>query len=218
MYRLITLFFCCTVISMGCRKNQDGNFTARLFEAKLKEASKNANRLMESKRARLGKVGEAMTTSEVASFMTEEEATQLAQPLIEPSVAFLQGYYDINIYEYLPVGSPKIAQIGALAMRLKQLEDQGQTIDTSQSNFWFVPPIEIVSQANGEILSNAQNPSIFDCAMDALGIPAGLLVGSLKEYTRAAIIKAAKKLATRTLGWIGVGIAIYEFGDCMNWW
>ncbi|HYJ37523.1 MAG TPA: hypothetical protein VEV87_02860, partial [Chitinophagaceae bacterium] len=122
------------------------------------------------------------------------------------------------IYEHLPAGSPKIAQIGALAMRLKQLEDQGQSIDTSQVNLWFLPPIEMVSQANGEILTNAQNPSIFDCAMDALGIPAGLLIGSAKELSRTALIKAAKKLATRTLGWIGVGIAIYEFGDCMNWW
>jgi len=43
-------------------------------------------------------------------------------------------------------------------------------------------------------------------------------VGSAKSLTRAALIKAAKKLATRTLGWVGVGIAVYEFGDCMNWW
>ncbi len=219
MYRLMTLFFCCTIISMGCRKNSDRNFAARLFETKLKQASQNANRLMETKRAKLGRVGEAMTSSEeVAHFMTEEEANQIVQPLIEPGAQFLQSYYEINIYEYLPLGSPKVAQIGALAMRLKQLEDEGKSIDTSVASYWFVPPVEMVSQANGEILTNATNPSIFDCAMDALGIPAGLLMGAAKNYTRAALIKAAKKLATRTLGWIGVGIAIYEFGDCMNWW
>jgi len=218
MYRLITLFICCTLMIMGCRKNSDGKFAAKLFETKLKQACQEANRLMEIKRAKSGRVGEAMTTEDYVGFMNEIEADQIVQPLIEPSAQFLQSYYEINIYEYLPVGSPKIAQIGALAMRLQQLEDQGQSIDTSAAAYWFVPPVEMVSQANGEMLTNAANPSIFDCALDALGIPAGILLGAAKSYTRAALIKAARKLATRTLGWIGVGIAIYEFGDCMNWW
>jgi hypothetical protein len=203
---------------MGCRKNTDGNLSAKLFEAKLRQACQQADRLLEQKRAKMGRVGEDMTTPEVAGFMTEAEANQIVQPLIDPSVQFLQSYYEINIYEYLPAGSPKIAQIGAFAMRLKQLEDQGKSIDTSSYNYWFVPPVEMVSQANGEILTNAQNPSVFDCAMDALGIPAGLLIGSAKDLSKAALIKAARKLATRFIGWIGVGIAIYEFGDCMNWW
>ena len=218
MYRLITLFFCYAVISMGCRKDSDGNVSARIFETKLKQASQNADRIIQEKRAKMGKVGEVMSTPEVAGFMTEAEANQIVQPLIEPGAQFLQSYYEINIYEYLPAGSPKIAQIGALGIRLKQLEEQGQSIDTSSSSYWFLPPVEMVSQANGEILTNAQNPSVFDCAMDALGIPAGLLIGSAKDLSKAALIKAARKLATRFIGWVGVGIAIYEFGDCMNWW
>lgn len=60
--------------------------------------------------------------------------------------------------------------------------------------------------------------SIFDCAMDALGIPAGLILGTAEGTSTAALIKAARKLASRTLGWIGAGIAVYEFGDCMEWW
>ena len=218
MYRLITLFFCCVLMIIGCRKNSDGNFAARFFETKLKQASQNANRLMENKRAKMGRVGEAMTTEGYTGFMNETEANEIVQPLIEPSAQFLQSYYEINIYEYLPAGSPKIAQIGALAIRLKQLEDEGKSIDTTSSNYWFVPPVEMVSQANGELPTNPVNPSIFDCAMDALGVPAGLLIGSAKDLTKAALIKAAKKLATRVVGWIGVAIAVYEFGDCMNWW
>lgn len=60
--------------------------------------------------------------------------------------------------------------------------------------------------------------SIFDCAMDALGIPAGLILGTANGTSTAALLKAARKLASRTLGWIGAGIAVYEFGDCMEWW
>ena len=219
MYRLITLFFCLSVCSMGCKKDNDGKLSADVLESKLKQACKKANLIMDGKRPKSGRIGEAMVTSETLSFMTETEATQIVQPLISPSASFLQSYYEINIYEYFPAGDPRIAQIGAMATRLKQLEDQGQSIDTSQGNSWFVPPIEIVSQANGELLTNATAPpSIIDCALDALGIPAGLLIGSAKSLSKAALIKAAKKLATRLVGWIGAAIAIYDFGDCMEWW
>ena len=173
---------------------------------------------MEDKRAKSGKAGEVMTAGETASFMNENDAIQIVQPMIEPSAEFLQSNYDINIYEYFPAGSPKIAQIGALALRLNQFEQMGQTIDTTNAEQWFMPPLEMISQANGEILNNATRPSIVDCALDALGIPAALIVGSAKNLTRVALLKAAKKLVARTIGWIGAAIAIYDFGDCMEWW
>lgn len=218
MYRLITLIFCIAVFSMGCRKNSDGKLSANVLEAKLKQASQSANRLMQNKHVRLGRGVEAMTTFENTGFMTEEEATQIVQPLINPSASFLQSYYEINIYEYFPAGDPRIAQIGAMATRLKQLEDQGQSIDTSQGNAWFLPPVEVISQANGELLTNATQPSVLDCAMEALGIPVALIMGSAKSFSRAALIKAAKKLLFRTVGWIGAAVMIYDFGDCMEWW
>jgi hypothetical protein len=216
MYRLITVLLCCVVMVVACKKSDD-RMTAKAFESKLKEASQKANRLMQQKHAKSGKIGEAMTAEETASFMTESEAIQIVQPVIESSVAFLQSNYDINIYDYLPAGSPKIAQIGALALRLNQLEMQGKSIDTSGFDNWFTPKIEMVSQANGEVLSYAQ-PSLADCSLDALGIPAALIVGSAQNLTRSALIKAAAKLAVKSLGWIASGIAIYDFGSCMGWW
>jgi len=76
------------------------------------------------------------------------------------------------------------------------------------------------SYVNLNGLNNTANSvnSVVDCAMDALGIPAGLIVGSAKNLGRKALLKAARKLATRMLGWVGAGIAVYEFGDCMEWW
>jgi hypothetical protein len=216
MYRLIALLFFFAALSSGCKKGNEP-MTAKLYESKLKEASQKAYRLIQEKHVKSGKIGEAMTAEETASFMTESEAVQIIQPLIEPSAAFLQSNYDINIYNYLPAGSPKIAQIGALAMRLHQLEMQGKSIDTSASEYWFVPQVELVSQAHGEILSYAQ-PTLADCALDALGIPASLLVGSAQNITRAALLKAATRLALRLIGWIGAAIAVYDFGSCMDWW
>lgn len=58
---------------------------------------------------------------------------------------------------------------------------------------------------------------IANCALDALGIPAGLIVGSAKSLTKKAILKAAKKMATRSLGWAGAAIAVVDFASCMDY-
>lgn len=58
---------------------------------------------------------------------------------------------------------------------------------------------------------------IANCALDALGIPAGLIVGSAKSLTKKAILKAAKKMATRSLGWVGAAIAVVDFASCMDY-
>ncbi len=87
------------------------------------------------------------------------------------------------------------------------------------------------SDANSIILSimvlDATNEStqsrsqLVNCALEALGIPAGMIMGSIEggaaAVTGKAILKAAKKIATRTLGWIGAGIAIVEFASCMDY-
>jgi hypothetical protein len=52
--------------------------------------------------------------------------------------------------------------------------------------------------------------------MEALGVPTGLILGSAKNLTTKAILKAAKKLATRTVGWLGAAVAVYEFGNCIG--
>ncbi len=219
MYKLITLNFCLAVLLLACRKDNEGKIKANAFEAKLRFASQTANQLFEDRKRDLEKRGELATVANLdESFMDDDEAHQIIQPLIDPSAAFLQDYYEINVYNYFPSGSPNIARLGAIGLRLKQLEEQGMAIDTNQIDVWF-PTTDLISSPNHEILTIADDGGdIIDCALDALGIPAGLLVGSAKSLSRAALLKAARKLLTRTIGWIGVGIAIYEFGDCMDWW
>jgi hypothetical protein len=217
MWRFTFFFFLFAISIVGCRKNSDTKITAAVFESKFKQASRNIHLLLENKRAHQGSQKDLLSVVQNESLMTETEATGYVQPLLEPSADFLKSYYDINIHEFFPPGSPNIAKLGAIALRFKQIEEQGKMVDTSQIDGWFDTPI-LVSQANGEVLTNIAQASVVDCALDALGIPAGLLVGSAKSLSRAALLKAARKLLTRTVGWIGVGIAIYEFGDCMNWW
>lgn len=56
----------------------------------------------------------------------------------------------------------------------------------------------------------------FDCAIRAVGIDAvmEMLNGRITE---AIAKKAIKKIATRSLGWVGAAIAAYEFAKCMGW-
>lgn len=214
----MTLLCFIAVLAVACKKSDD-RMTANMFELKLKAASQRANKLMQEKHGKSGRIGDAMTADQTGSFMTEADAIQIVQPLIEPSAAFLQTNYNINIYNYFPAGSPKIAQIGAMAMRLNQLEMQGISIDTSNSSAWFTSQTEVgLSQANGEILTRAQGPTVNDCAIDALGIPAPLIYNSPSNWTRGAILRAVWNLATRTMSMIGVAMAVYDFGSCMNWW
>lgn len=69
------------------------------------------------------------------------------------------------------------------------------------------------------MVSNPDNsePDLFDCLMRSIGIDAAVEIvnGKLKG---AALRKAVRKIATRTLGWAGAAWAVYEFGDCMGWY
>ena len=38
------------------------------------------------------------------------------------------------------------------------------------------------------------------------------------QVPRMAILGAFRAVAGRILGWVGVGIAVYEFGSCLGYW
>lgn len=74
-----------------------------------------------------------------------------------------------------------------------------------------------IAIAETDIENPATRSQVANCALDALGIPAGLLVGSAKSLTKKAVLKAARKLATRSLGWVGAAIAVVDFASCMDY-
>ena len=104
--------------------------------------------------------------------------------------------------------SPEIIEYGILMFAAaKELEeDRANELTTNLYAMFFSP---LYASRIGE------------CAGDALGISA--IAAVLREglKTKAAkklLFKAIRKVATRTLGWVGAGIFAYEFGDCMDWW
>jgi hypothetical protein len=210
--------------------------TYQELEAAFANASRQAKEIISKRKAvkdnaalnGVAGTGSPVTGLEDPITLTDAEALSVVQPLIEPSASYLSSEYNINVYADLAPGDPGIAQLGALALKLTQLEMQNKSLNPVDVDNWNVggtpiQPIEamsIGSNPGGPELMGfaASEPSILDCALDALGIPAGMIVGAAKDTSRKALLKAAKKLATRTLGIIGAAIAIYEFGDCMDWW
>ena len=70
--------------------------------------------------------------------------------------------------------------------------------------------------------TNEDSNDWYDCLLRSVGIDAVIEIVNSKTLGSAAakrlIKKAVRKVASRALGWIGVGIAVYEFGDCMGYY
>lgn len=148
------------------------------------------------------------------SFPFDFEVTENKEIALETSIEYLKsfGVTETDLTDIFgSLDDPKIVISALLTLRIDDQGAAGIHLVDYESNYNYLM---------GDYMENVEygNPSIFDCAMDALGVPAALIIGSAQGTSTAAILKAARKLATRTLGWIGAGIAVYEFGDCMDWW
>lgn len=61
------------------------------------------------------------------------------------------------------------------------------------------------------------SPDWYDCLLRSVGISAVIELAS-GQINKIAILKAIKKTARKTLGYFGVALAIYEFGECMEYY
>ena len=108
--------------------------------------------------------------------------------------------------------NPAIINLGMYILYINK-QDSKQTLSEAGFNHFF----SFSTFADNNSSKDKEN-TVVDCAMEALGVPTELILGSAEKLTTKAILKAAKKLATRTVGWLGAAYAVYEFGDCMNYW
>lgn len=90
-----------------------------------------------------------------------------------------------------------------LGMLHTVLEHQQQTMDEK-------------SNPNDYTILMAES-SLADCAQYALGIAAFReLILKNGALNADDVLKAARKLGKRALGWVGAAIMVYEFATCMN--
>ncbi len=138
----------------------------------------------------------------------EAEARQTMTPLVEGTKELLKLYgiteSDFS-EEFTNTNDPRIALIG-IAILADKKDKNKQTVMNFTNMF-------------GQT-AYAQN--WYDCALRSAGIDAIIEIFNKKaigsKIAKKMLKKAIKKVATRTLGWIGAAIAVYEFGYCMGWY
>ena len=125
------------------------------------------------------------------------------------------------IDEFGSLDNPGIAEAGLAIAQIENQANYGvELIEITEEN----PRGESLLTGEDYIESPTdvihERSQTFDCAMQAIGITAvgELISNGLKSMTKSAVKKVLKKVATRYLGWVGAAIAVYEFGDCMEWW
>ena len=146
----------------------------------------------------------------------ESQAKESLLSLLEDSKKLLLEYgIDDKILkeQFGDENNPAIINLGMYILYINK-QDSKQTLSEAGFNHFF----SFSTFADNNSSKDKDNESsIVDCAMEALGVPSELILGGAKNLTTKAILKAAKKLATRTVGWLGAAVAVYEFGDCMNY-
>lgn len=147
----------------------------------------------------------------------ESQAKESLLSLLEDSKKLLLEYGIDDKFlkeQFGDENNPAIINLGMYILYINK-QDSKQTLSEAGFNHFF--SFSTFADNNSSKDKDKEN-TIVDCAMEALGVPSGLILGSAKNLTTKAILKAAKKLATRTVGWLGAAVAVYEFGDCMNYW
>jgi hypothetical protein len=145
--------------------------------------------------------------------VSELEIQQMLQPTVLSAKNYLysKGLTDLDIDYLLSADEegPAMSESDLIPVVLELIAaEQNQNVST---NFDY-------SKLFGGSLYASQ---IGSCAGDALGISAIAAVLSQGMETQAAkmlLKKAIRKVAARSLGWVGAAIFAYEFGDCMGWW
>lgn len=68
---------------------------------------------------------------------------------------------------------------------------------------------------NAHAMTISQN--WYDCLLRSVGIDAVIELFNGK-VTKLIAKKAIRKIVSRTIGWVGAAVAIYEYGSCMGWY
>ncbi len=220
-YLFLCFSFFCIFTLIGCQKGAGNRITevekiTHQQLAKLYNDASNKLRAIYIERTGVStnQSGRVQDETPLSTLLTEEEAIQIVSPLYNPTVSYLSQQYDIDLHEDIPHGDARIAIIGGATLRLEYLENiYNKTVDT------------LTIETNNVFNRLETDPDFYDCALRALGISAAVeLVNSgLNSAAKATIRKKAlrkiiMKVALRTLGFIGAAVAIYELGNCMDWW
>lgn len=220
---------------LSCEKESDDRITLSQMLALYKEADVKLKKIKSKKIERyMNLPGDKSAVLPPDFTITEQEAIEVLTPLINSTPTYLSQNHQIDVFEFVSsYNDPKIAAMGAIAIRLDYLYTQGKVLDSNSIDLIGIKPLDPI--AKGGLINNTENigverimyaqPDLWDCAIRAFGIAAiaEYFSGNLDEKAKKKALKGTMKktlfkVASRTISWVGWGIALYEFGDCMETW
>ena len=138
---------------------------------------------------------------------------------IKPNALTLIKSYGITedeiISEFGSLDSEKIALTAEAILNTEELLANEKTLSIFTDEDYQFASLSIL----GVKQSLAQSDTVGGCIADAIGITAAfeVLNYGIQKLGKKGAYKLLKKIAGKTLGPIGVALAVYDFADCMGW-
>lgn len=148
--------------------------------------------------------------------ISEEEAQEILQPLVEYGEevreellqAAQQGELDATSEELADLENMDDSQLAGLAYFTYALAENSEDEPVND---------DIIEEFS---IANITKQDVVQCASLALGFEVvsgiySILSGSAELMTATEAFAIGRAFISKTLGWIGVGIAVYQYGKCI---
>lgn len=204
------------LLTLGCQEenppaeyqNVQREMALNEFEEAFQESGNQIRALVESGSQEFQK-GKIPTLLDRAN---QHKFQRLLGPVIAKSRKLLETYgitEEFLLQEFKTPDDPRLLLVG---LWVSQVERKG--LPPRMRNQAQLANFSLLFQEN--TLSEAK-PDWMDCMIIAVGVDA-IIEFAKGNVTEAIAKKAIRKIASRTLGWVGVALAVYEYGSCMGWY
>ena len=211
IFAIKLLFFGIMFINQSCQteddifENQEQKIALQKFENLFLEIQPKIENTFDKQNLLLIK------KSYVLDKQTVEKSKEILTPLVKGSKELLKSY-GINesdfLEEFADLNDPRIAFVGLMILSADKKKEKDNLVSINYASFFV---------ASAYAINMDMEPDWYDCMLRSVGIDAVVELFNGK-VTKAIAKKAIRKIASRTLGWVGAAIAVYEFGDCMDWY
>lgn len=212
-FRRMTVYFCIflsVVFLNSCNKEED-YYTF--------DISPEVTQKLEEFRLALNQI--KLESGSSVSHKTDSESTLVAYfvaKMYKPSLSLFQAYgvSPSQLKRELGTLDPALVVLTAEIIYHTELTSRNgvsiNIIEGSQSSFSLLAFLGIQS-------GFAQSDTIGGCLADAIGITAAFEVveQGIAGLGKKGVLKLVRKIGGKYLGLVGVGLAAYDFADCMGW-
>lgn len=203
------LFFGIMFLNQSCQNDDNNNLfldsekevALKNFEKVIIETTPKIQKIVDKERLLLANKS---TNFKEVQAKTEEETKQELMSLVTNSKELFKLYdvgdSDIS-EEFDDLNDPRIALVGLMIFAA---ETKNKEVALNFASLLATPTYAMNQQ--------------WECIMEAIGLPGGMIAGGMKKMTVKAMLKSAAKLAGRALGWVGLAWAVADYTSCMGYW